>query len=123
MPSPPKKKTPSRLEELEADLKKFAKGADFRNITYIKALCQSLQDIALAYYHSGASAQERLQHVEAIAQALGKIQFNAGQKQFTIAAQEVPRPNARRGDAPAYTCDPPRICVGGICVMPPSDGG
>ena len=69
------RKTPSSLEALQAELNTFADGAELRDVAFLKALCQSLQDSALEYYRAGTSSDERLQHVEAITQAFKKIKF------------------------------------------------
>ncbi len=108
-------KTASSLDALQSELNKFADGAELRDVAFIKALCQSLQDTALEYYRAGTSSDERLQHVEAITQAFKKIKFKGNGKVFTIAAKQV---KSAIAGVPAYTCTPPMVCIGGACVLP-----
>ncbi|HEX4951139.1 MAG TPA: hypothetical protein VFZ34_31065 [Blastocatellia bacterium] len=109
---------PSTLDALQAELNKFADGAMLRDTAFIKALCQSLQEQALAYYHAGASPAESLQHLEEITKVFKKIKFKTNGKQFTIAAKEV---KSAVAGVPAYTCTPPMVCIGGLCVLPGND--
>ena len=115
MPRQTPSKTPASQDNLQAELNKFADSAEMREIAFIKALSQSLQDKMLEYYRAGASAEERLQHLEAIIQAFRKIKLKGNGQEFTIAAKQV---KSLIAGVPAYTCTPPQVCIGGACVLP-----
>lgn len=118
MPRQTLAKTPAAPNTLEAELNKFADGAELRNVSFLKAISQSLQDKVLEYYRAGASAEERLQRLGEINQAFKKIKFKGAGQEFTIAAKAVKSLVAGK---PNYTCNPPLVCIEGACVLPPGD--
>jgi len=79
---------------------------DMRNALYLRAVLDSVQKEAIAFYNGAATPEERLARVIEIRDALKAINVTG----FTIAA---PNPEDIEGE---YGCPPGTSCKGGVCV-------
>lgn len=121
--------TPSTPPELMfAEVARFAgekvlpDGDESHNVPLINALCQAFQTKVIAYYHAGATAQDRLLRLGEISQLIREVSFTDSQQVFTVASANAGMTAEEAYAKGAEGCEPPLICVDRSCVQPPPVG-
>ncbi|MBP6820946.1 MAG: hypothetical protein KA368_05355 [Acidobacteria bacterium] len=97
-------------------------GDESQNIPFIKALCESFQAKALAYYNAGGDEQDRLERVAEIGQAFREISFKKNNQTFTLASDNAGLTAAEAYKIGAEGCPPGTMCVDRTCVGNPEIG-